>query len=236
MSGGLEVRGVYKRYSKAKQALRGADLPIQPGSITGLLGPNAAGKTTLLKVIAGLLIPDEGHIAFDGKPQSPLELKAAVSFLPDSLPLPAWMKVSDAVGYWAHSFPDFDIARCRSLLEAAGLDYSHAVKGLSKGMAERLSLALTFGRNAKAYVLDEPLGGLDPAEKQRIVSSMLTLDLGDAAMLISTHLLRDVEGLIDEVAIIAGGSIVLSGNADGLREEKAGSLEEIYMEAVEGRE
>jgi ABC-2 type transport system ATP-binding protein len=219
-------------YRKGKRALDGASLSVKENRIEGILGPNGSGKTTLLKTMAGLFVPDSGTVFMDGQPIAREELKGQVSFLPDSMPLPRWMKVEDAFSFWSDMYPGFDAERAASLQKSLGLDPKEKAHALSKGMAERLSLALAFSRKAKAYLLDEPLGGIDPAEKQKIISSILSVDLAGSSILLSTHLLKDVETLFDSVHILHNGKIALEGDCDALRGAKGMSLEEIYLEAV----
>jgi ABC-2 type transport system ATP-binding protein len=225
----LTVKGIEKRYPGLK-ALNGVDLELEAGRIVGLLGPNTAGKTTLLKVIAGLLRPDQGEIVYPGGAKSPIEAKKTVSLLPDSVMFPAWMKVRDAFQFYEDIYPDFSPERARQMTDLLELPLDTPIKKLSKGMQERVALGLTFSRNTAIYLLDEPLGGIDPVGKMKVLESILSMELEDATILLSTHLVKDVETIFDSVYFISGGKIVYRGNAESIREEQGKTVEQVYLE------
>jgi ABC-2 type transport system ATP-binding protein len=212
------------------KALNGVDLEIEAGRIVGLLGPNTAGKTTLLKVIAGLLRPDKGEIIYPGGVRTPIEAKKTVSLLPDSMAFPAWMKVRDAFGFYEAMYPDFSPERARQMTDLLELPQDTAIKKLSKGMQERVTLGLTFSRKASLFLLDEPLGGIDPVGKKKVLESILSMPLEDASIVLSTHLVKDVETIFDSVFFISGGKIVYQGDAEAIREEQGKTVEQVYLE------
>jgi ABC-2 type transport system ATP-binding protein len=225
----LTVRGVEKQYPGLK-ALNGVDMEIEAGRIVGLLGPNTAGKTTLLKVIAGLLRPDQGQIIYPGNASTPTETKKTVSLLPDNMVFPAWMKVRDAFKFYEDMYPDYSHERARQMIDLLELDLSANIRKLSKGMQERVTLGLTFSRNAALYLLDEPLGGIDPFGKMKVLESILSMPLENAAILLSTHLVKDVETIFDSVYFISAGKIIYEGDAEAIREEQGKTVEQVYLE------
>ena len=212
-----------------KKALRGVDLEIETGKIVGLLGPNGSGKTTFLKIAAGILHPSKGEILIDGQKPG-VYTKAIVSYLPDNEYLPKWMKVKDSVKYFKDFYNDFDEKKAKELLEFMNLDENSSVKSLSKGMKEKLKLTLVLSRNAKLYILDEPLGGVDPTAREKILNAIVNNFRADSSMIITTHLVNDIERIFDDVAFISDGEIVLKGNAEELRMERKMSIDELYRE------
>ena len=217
----LECKALTKRYG-GKSALEGVELSIEPGRIVGLLGPNGSGKTTLIKLANGLLTPTSGEILIDGKAPSP-ETKAIVSYLPDRNALPDWMTVAQTVGYYADFYADFRLARL-------GLDASARVKTLSKGTREKLQLILVMSRAAKLYLLDEPIGGVDPATRDYILRTIIGNYNEDASVVISTHLIADVEQVLDEVIFLQNGRVERHTTVDAIRGETGKSVDELFRE------
>lgn len=224
----LETENLSKSYFRNK-ALKAVTLNVKPGSVLGLLGPNGSGKTTFLKIIAGILKPSSGKILIDGHNPG-VYTKAIVSYLPDNEYLLKWMKVKDAIKYFKDFYSDFDEKKAYELLEFMKLDANSSVKSLSKGMKEKLKLTLVLSRKAKLYVLDEPLGGVDPVAREKILDSIISSFNEESSMIITTHLVNDIERIFDEVAFISEGHIVLTGNAEELRTSRNQSIDELYRE------
>lgn len=227
----LKSEGICKSYIN-KKALRGVDIAIMPGKIVGLLGPNGSGKTTFLKIAAGILHASSGDILIDGEKPG-VYTKSIVSYLPDNEYLLNWMKVTDAVKYFKDFYSDFDEKKAKDLLQFMGLDEKSPVKSLSKGMKEKLKLTLVLSRAAKLYILDEPLGGVDPTAREKILNAIVNNFNGNSSMLITTHLVNDIERIFDDVAFISDGVIVLQGNAEELRRDKKKSIDELYREVFQ---
>ena len=224
----LESKKICKSYLN-KKALRGVDLDIMSGRIVGLLGPNGSGKTTFLKIAAGILHPSKGEILIDGQIPG-VYTKSIVSYLPDNEYLLKWMKVKDAVMYFKDFYSDFDEEKAKELLLFMNLDENDAVKSLSKGMKEKLKLTLVLSRKAKLYILDEPLGGVDPTAREKILNAIVNNFSKESSMIITTHLVNDIERIFDDVAFISAGEIVLKGNAEELRSDRKMSIDELYRE------
>ena len=224
----FKVSNLTKTYFK-KSALSGVELEVNKGKIVGLLGPNGSGKTTLLKIAAGILKESSGEILIDGKAPG-VYTKSIVSYLPDTNYLNKWMKIDDALGYFKDFYSDFDIEKAKELLIFMGLERNLKVTSLSKGMLEKLNLTLVLSRKAKLYILDEPLGGVDPTSREKIIDAILKNYSEDSSMIVTTHLVNDIERLFDEVAFISEGKIILNGNAEDLRREKGMSIDELYRE------
>lgn len=212
-----------------KKALSGMDLEVKKGRIVGLLGPNGSGKTTFLKIAAGILKQTSGEILIDGQ-RPGVYTKALVSYLPDKDYLFKWMRIKDAIDFFKDFYIDFDENKAKELLVFMNLDINSKVTTLSKGMAEKLYLTLTLSRKAKLYILDEPLGGVDPTTREKILDAILKSYSEDSSMIITTHLVNDIERLFDDIAFISEGKIVLSGNAEDLRNERGMSIDELYRE------
>lgn len=224
----FEAKGIKKNFFQ-KQALQGVDLVLEKGRILGLLGPNGSGKTTLMKIIIGLQKPSAGELQIDGAAPG-VYTKSIVSYLPDQNPLFSWMRIMDAVSFYQDFYTDFDTKKAIEMLQFMNLNGNDKVKNLSKGMLEKLMLTLTLSRNAKLYILDEPLGGVDPVSREKIIDSILNNYNEDSSVIISTHLVNDVERLFDEVAMIHEGRIILQGNAEDLRIQHSKSIDELYRE------
>lgn len=227
----LKAENLCKRYFH-KKALQGANLTIQQGKIVGLLGPNGSGKTSFLKIAAGILHPSSGQLLIDGQKPG-IYTKSIVSYLPDTEYLLKWMKIKDAVQYFRDFYSDFDEQKACELLEFMKLDAKSSVKSLSKGMKEKLKLTLVLSRKAKLYILDEPLGGVDPSAREKILDAIINNFHDTSSMLITTHLVNDIERIFDDVAFISGGEIILQGNAEELRLERNKSIDELYREVFE---
>lgn len=227
----LKSEKICKSYLN-KKALRGVDLEIMPGKIVGLLGPNGSGKTTFLKIAAGILHASKGEILIDGEKPG-VYTKSIVSYLPDNEYLLKWMKVKDAVMYFNDFYSDFDEKKAKEMLVFMNLDENSTVKSLSKGMKEKLKLALVLSRAAKLYILDEPLGGVDPTTRETILNAIINSFNENSSMIITTHLVNDIERIFDDVAFISDGEIVLQGNAEELRKDKKKSIDELYREVFQ---
>ena len=224
----LECRELSKRFGKTV-ALDNVNLSLEPGRVIGLLGPNGSGKTTLIKLANGLLTPSEGEILIDGKTPGP-ESKAIVSYLSDKEYLPEWMNARQLMDFFADFYADFDRARAEEMLARLGLDDRQKVKQMSKGTREKVQLILVMSRQAKLYLLDEPIGGVDPATRDYILDTIIRNYNPEAAVLISTHLIADVEQVLDEVIFIQNGQILLQSDVDSIREEKGMSVDQYFRE------
>ena len=224
----LQADSLKKSYF-TKPVLKDISLEIQDGSILGLLGPNGSGKTTFLKIIAGLLHAGSGDIRICGKPIG-LETKGMVSFLPDRNCLYPKMTALDAIQFYQDFFDDFDRNKALELLSFMQLDQKQSIKTMSKGMIEKMNLTLTFSRAAKLFVLDEPLGGTDPVAREKIIKTIIKTWTENSAIIISTHLVTDVEHVFTDVAFLREGTIALSGDAEQLREAHQKSIYQLYLE------
>lgn len=224
----LQCRNLSKKYG-ATEALRGIDLELEAGRIVGLLGPNGSGKTTFIKLANGLLKPSEGEILIDGN-RPGRETKAEVAYLPDRDFLPDYMSVSQLIKYYSDFFSDMNTAKAEEMLRSLDLDKDMKLKKMSKGTKEKVQLILTMSRDAKVYFLDEPIAGVDPAARDYILRTIITNYNPEALVVISTHLIADVENVLDEVVFIKEGSIVLHKEADVIREEEAKSIDGLFRE------
>ena len=229
MSELYQVSALTKFYG-AKAALNNVTFGVEPGRLVGLLGPNGSGKTTLLKISAGLLQATTGQVWIDGQEPGPYT-KAVPAFLPDRMALPTEYRVQDAVAFYRDFFSDFDTAKVHAMLADLKLEPGQRIGAMSKGTQEKLQLCLTMGRQARLYLLDEPLGGVDPAAREYILRTILCNYNEDAAVVISTHLIEDVETALDEVLLLKGGALLAHQNVDELREESGKSLDEYFREA-----
>ena len=222
----LEFRGVSKSFGE-KCVLKDINLKIEGNKIVGLLGKNGSGKSTMFKLVNDLLTPTDGEVLVDGKPLSP-ETKNVISFLPERSYLDPSMKVSDAIKLFETFYADFDKLKAERLLLDLQLDRDMRLSKMSKGMKEKVQLVLVMSRKAKIYILDEPLGGVDPASRDYILQTILKNFEEDAILLISTHMISDIEKILDEVVFIDEGKIVLQDNADELRNREKCSIDEIF--------
>lgn len=228
MSNIVEINNLTKKYAN-KTALDNVNLNIERGKVVGILGPNGSGKTTLIKILTGLLRQTSGEVLIDGKNVG-VKTKSVVSYLPDRNFLYKWMRIEDACHMYKDFYTDFDEVKFNELLVFMNLNRSMKIDSLSKGMHEKLNLALVLSRNAKLYILDEPIAGVDPVARDQILDAIINNYNEDSSMIITTHLVRDMESMFDEVVFLKDGQIVLTGNAEALREEKAKQIEEIYKE------
>ena len=211
------------------RALDGVNLSLASGKIVGLLGPNGSGKTTLIKILNGLLQPSYGEVRIAGNAPG-VETKKIVSYLPDRGYFPAWMRVGDMIDLFADFYADFDRAKADEMCRVLGLDEKLPIKTLSKGTREKMQLMLVMSRAAKLYLLDEPIAGVDPAAREFILRTILTNYSEDGTVLISTHLILDVEQVLDECVFLRQGEIVLHESVDSIRERTGGSVDQLFRD------
>lgn len=222
----VKCKNLTKKYGK-KTALRDVNLVIPRGKIIGLLGKNGSGKTTLIKLVNDLLTPTSGEVLFKEKPLG-VESKRHISYLPERTYLNRSLCIRQVINYFADFYDSFDVKKAMQLLSKFDLDVNQKISTMSKGMQEKLQLALVMARNADLYILDEPLGGVDPATRDYILDVILENFNPRASMIISTHLIADVERILDEVIFINRGTVVLQTEADDLRARKHASIDEIF--------
>lgn len=223
-----EFNDVYKKYGK-KQVLEEFNLSIPKGKIVGLLGPNGSGKTTMIKLLNGLTQCDQGNILINGsKPY--VKTKEIVSYLPDRNYLNEDMTVKELLKLFSDFYKDFDINKAKEMIKNLNLEENEKIKSMSKGTKEKVGLILVMSRNAKLYILDEPIGGVDPASRAYIIKTILKNFNEDSTLLIATHLINEIENICDEVIIISKGKILLEGNVDEIREEKGMSIDTLFRE------
>ncbi|MEN8907216.1 MAG: ABC transporter ATP-binding protein [Clostridiales bacterium] len=224
----LKAKSIEKKYFK-KIALDNINLEIEEGKIIGILGPNGSGKTTFLKLIAGLLRPSNGFINVCGINIS-YKTKELISYLPDSDFLYQWMKISDAQKVYDSFFSDFNNQKFEDLLNFMKLEKNLSVKSLSRGMKEKLALCLTLSREAKLFILDEPLNGVDPVAREEILGAISKGFDTSSSMIVTSHMVNEIERLLDEVYFLSKGKIELSGDIETLREKNNMSLDDLYRE------
>lgn len=224
----LECRSLFKRYGKLT-ALQNVNLTLERGKIIGLLGPNGSGKTTLIKLINGLITPTMGELYINGLKPCP-ETKAVIAYLPDKEYLPDYMKVCDLLDYFADFYDNFDKARAMEMLEHLQINPTLRFKTLSKGTKEKVQLILTMSRKADLYVLDEPIGGVDPAARDYILNTIISNYEENSTVLISTHLISDIENVLDDVIFIQNGQIVLHDTVDNIRINEGKSIDGLFRE------
>ena len=225
----VEISGLNKGYGKKKIVFQDLNLNLDSGKIIGLLGPNGSGKTTLIKLLAGLLRADSGNITIDGK-QIGYESKAVVSYLPERTYFNENLKVRQVINIFKDFYADFDEARAYHMMELLNIDTNMVIKKLSKGNKEKVQLIMVMSRRAKLYLLDEPIAGVDPAARDYIIQTILSNFDPEASIIISTHLIYDIENILDDVIFIKEGNIVCHQSADSLREEKGQSIDEMFRE------
>ena len=223
MSEILTCEALTKCYDKDKTALDGVDLHVNFGRIVGLLGPNGSGKTTLIKLANGLLTPTGGEILIDGKNPG-RDTHALVSYLPERTAIPTWMSAGQLMDFYEDFYRDFRRQAAEEMLHH--LD----IQQMSKGTREKVQLIMVMSRSAKLYLLDEPIGGVDPATRDYILSTIISNYNPDASVVISTHLISDVEKVLDEVVFIDKGHLVLQSSVDQIREEKGMSVDALFRE------
>ena len=220
--------GLTKRYGH-KAALNGVDLKLGRGRIVGLLGPNGSGKTTLIKILCGLLQPTDGAVAIDGQAVGTAS-KAIISYLPDRMYFADWMRASDLIDLFADFYKDFDRAKCLAMCASLGVTPSDRLKTMSKGTKEKVQLVLVMARKAQLYLLDEPIAGVDPAARDFILSTILTNYSENGTVLISTHLISDIERVLDEVIFLREGRVILHNSVDNIRELEGKSVDALFRE------
>ena len=230
----VSCRGLCRYFGEIK-ALDNVDLTLEPGKIVGLLGPNGSGKTTLIKILNGLLQPTAGTVEILGAAPGP-ESKAQISFLPDRGYFPEWMCVKDMIDLFRDFYADFDRAKALEMCRALGLEQGQKIKTLSKGTREKMQLMLVMSRKAKRYLLDEPIAGVDPAAREFIMHTILTNYNEEGTVLISTHLLTDVEQVLDEAIFLQNGKVVLHEGVDSIRERTGQSVDALFREMFRARE
>ena len=222
----LKCVNVSKNFGN-KKILKNINLTIPKGKIIGLLGKNGTGKSTLIKLINDLLTIDEGKILINGK-EVGVESKKVISYLPERTYLDKSMTVEETLKYFSDFYDNFDATKARKLLKDLDLDINQKLSKMSKGMQEKVSLVLVMSRRAELYILDEPLGGVDPATRDYILDTILSNFSEGASVIISTHLIADIERILDEVIFIDKGKIILESNADELRDKESSSIDEIF--------
>ena len=226
----LECTNINKSYRKNHPVLTNLNLSIPAGRIVGLLGPNGCGKSTLIKMIAGILQPNSGEITVIGNPVGEKSC-ALISYLPERTYFNNSMKVNDIVKFFGDFYEDFDKERATTLLKDLGIDPKSNLKTLSKGTKEKVQLILVMSRNAKLYLLDEPIAGVDPAAREYILSTIVSNYNPEASIVITTHLITDVEQVLDDFIFMGyGGQIMMSGNAEEARNQTGKSLDELFKE------
>ncbi len=228
MSNLISIRELQKSYGK-NMIFDDFDMTIEPGKIIGLLGPNGSGKTTLIKILAGLLTYSKGEIEIDGN-KIGSKTKDIVAYLPDRIYFNDNQKVGEIIKVFKTFYRDFDVARAEEMLKSLSIDSNMQIKKISKGTKEKVQLIMVMSRRAKLYLLDEPIAGVDPAAREYIIRTIISNYEKDASILISTHLIQDVDNILDDVILLKDGKIILHEPADKLREERNMSIDEIFRE------
>ena len=224
----LRLEQVTKLYAD-KQALNAIDLVIPEGKIVGLLGPNGSGKSTMIKLINGLLEPTAGSITIKGNKPG-VETKKIISYLPERTYLNSWMKVQDLLDFFSDFYSDFNMNRAIEMLANLKIDLGQKLKTMSKGTKEKVQLILVMSREADLYILDEPIGGVDPAARDYIIKTIIKNYSETSTIVIATHLIQEIENICDEVVFLSQGKIVLQGNVDEIRQEKGKSIDALFRE------
>lgn len=224
----LETRHLFKSFG-SRHALHDINLTIDCGKIVGLLGPNGSGKTTFMKIVNNLLTPTSGEIYIGGEAPGVIT-KQHISYLPDQTIFPKWMKISDLFSYYSDFFLDFDIHKAKEMLQRLDIVENMRLKHMSKGTQEKVQLILTMSRNANLYCLDEPIGGVDPATRDYILQTIIGNYSENASVLISTHLISDVESILDDVIFLQNGQIRLQSSVDDIREQNEQSVDSLFRE------
>lgn len=224
----FECRSVSKSYNQFA-ALTNVNLRVPKGGVVGLLGPNGSGKTTLIKLAMGMLQPNSGEIFIDGKHPGPTT-KAVTAYLPDTNYLCNWMRVEQQIAYYSDFFPDFNKMKCEQLLQRLGIGLKQKIKALSKGNKEKLGLLLTMSRDAKLYILDEPIAGVDPAARDFILDVIMSNKPADSTIFLCTHLIADIEPILTHAIFLKNGQVVLDAPVEEVRAEKGSTLDELFRE------
>ena len=226
----LQLNNLTKSYNKGFPVLNNLNLTVPEGKIIGLLGPNGCGKSTLIKLVSGILLPDSGDIIVCGQKRSE-ESNALISYLPERPYFSSRMKINELLDSFEDFYPDFDRNLAQKMLADLNILNNVPLKTLSKGTKEKIQLVLVMSRRAKIYLLDEPIGGVDPAAREYILGTIINSYNPDALVIITTHLISDIEPALDEFFFMGyGGQILLSGNADEVREREGKSLDELFRE------
>ena len=229
MSELVEIHNLKKSYDKRKEALHDLTLTLPRGRIIGLLGPNGSGKTTLIKLLNGLLVPDGGEILIDGEKPGP-STKAKVSYLPERTYLRNGATIRELLSYFQDFYEDFRTDRAKEMLAALRIEENARIRALSKGTREKVQLILVMSRDASLYILDEPIAGVDPAARDYILRTIITNYNENATVLISTHLITDIENILDEVVFMKEGRLLLQTSVEEIREEKGKSVDAYFRE------
>lgn len=229
MSSLLEIRELTKAYDARALAVNNLNLNIERGKIIGLLGPNGSGKTTLIKMLNGLLTPTHGTILINGYQPGP-ETKAMVSYLPERTYLENHLTVHETIDFFSDFYADFSKERAYSMLQALNIDLHAKLKTLSKGTKEKVQLILVMSRSADLYVLDEPIAGVDPAARDYILRTILTNYNENATIILSTHLISDIENILDEVIFLRYGQLICHASVDNIRQTKGKSVDAYFRE------
>ena len=229
MSELVEIHNLKKSYDKRKEALHDLTLTLPRGRIVGLLGPNGSGKTTLIKLLNGLLVPDGGEILIDGEKPGP-STKAKVSYLPERTYLKNGATIRELLSYFQDFYEDFGTDRAKEMLAALRIEENARIRALSKGTREKVQLILVMSRDASLYILDEPIAGVDPAARDYILRTIITNYNENATVLISTHLITDIENILDEVVFMKEGRLLLQTSVEEIREEKGKSVDAYFRE------
>ena len=224
----IEINHLTKEFGPLT-ALDSVALEIEKGQIVGLLGPNGSGKTTLIKIMTGMLTPTAGSVTINGM-EPGVETKKIVAYLPDRNALPDYMTTTQLMELYQDFFEDFDISKAEMMISDLGIDMNQQMKKMSKGTKEKLQLCLVMARNAEVYLLDEPIGGVDPATRDYILRTIISNYNEDAVVIISTHLIADIESVLDDVIFLKEGRVVLHKKADEIREEKGESVDQLFRE------
>ena len=224
----LECKQLSKSYGKAP-ALENVSFAIEPGRIVGLLGPNGSGKTTLIKLANGLLTPDSGEILIDGAAPG-RETHAVVSYLPERTAISIWMSAGQLMDFYQDFYRDFRRQTAEEMLRHLDIRPTQRIRQMSKGTREKVQLIMVMSRSAKLYLLDEPIGGVDPATRDYILTTIISNYNPEASVILSTHLIADVEKVLDEVVFIDKGHLVLQSSVDQIREEKGMSVDALFRE------
>lgn len=225
----LQAQGLTKQYG-VMTALNNVNLTLESGRIVGLLGPNGSGKTTFIKMASGLLAPTSGQVLINGMPPGP-ETKKLVSYLPDRIYFDSWMKIKDCLTFFGDFYKDFDRNKAHDMLNSLNINTNAAFRTLSKGTKEKVQLSMVMSRKAQLYLLDEPIGGVDPASRDFILETIIRNYNEEGTVVISTHLIYDIEKVLDDVIFLMGGHVERAMSADQMREQTGKSVDQVFREA-----